>query len=381
MNREQLQEHIGDFDGTLPIEKAWTPPAPWYTTPEVYQLELKSVFTDNWLIAARIDQVDESRRYVCGEIAGERYVVVRGDDGVLRAFYNVCRHHAAAVAEGEGSKRRFVCPYHGWTYGLDGHLINAPELGDVEDFDRDCFGLVPMAVEVWGSLVFVSMAKEPRSLADDLAPLKAELDEMQFESMPFVERREYTMACNWKVYVDNYLDGGYHVAYLHRGLAAQLDLNSYKTRVFDRFSIQSGAGAAPDNNKRRVKAGSDFAERIGDRVLYAWIYPNLMINRYGTIMDTNWVIPVAPNRTKVIFDYYFLSPEKAQTDFVERSIGASDVVQIEDAGICEAVQRGLESRSYKAGRYSPLREGGEYHFHRLLSEELARSVNGGAVSR
>ena len=369
---DRRQHDIERFDGTLPLESASTPPSTWYTDPGIYRLEMQRVLGANWLIAARADKVDEPGTYVCGEIAGERYIVVRGEDKTLRAFYNVCRHHASAVAEGEGTAKRLVCPYHGWTYGLDGSLINAPELGDVAGFDPACSGLTPMAVEIWGPFVFVCMGKTPRNLAADLRSLKGALDATDFESLTFVKRVTYTLQCNWKVYVDNYLDGGYHVAYLHKGLAAQLDLASYGTQVFERYSIQSGGGAdRKASGAGRSESGSDFAERVGGGVLYAWIYPNLMINRYGSIMDTNWVIPLDVNRTKVVFDYYFQETEGAQAgDFIRRSISASDIVQQEDTGICEGVQGGLTSRSYDTGRYSASREMGEYHFHQLLAKDL-----------
>jgi len=371
---DQIRKAVQGFNPTLSLDEAWMPPASWYTQPAMYELEQNTVLGSNWLVAARMDQLDQPRKYVCGEIASERYVIVRGDDDKLRAFHNVCRHHAAAVAEGEGSTKRFMCPYHGWTYGLDGKLINAPELGDARDFDPDCFGLVPMAVEAWGPLVFISLAEQPRSLANDLGQLKGVLDETDFKSLRFVQRQTYTLDCNWKVYVDNYLDGGYHVAYLHRGLASQLDLGSYTTELFERFSIQSGGGKPP-SKQQTATPGIDFAERVGDRVVYAWVYPSLMINRYGNIMDVNWVIPMSHDRTKVIFDYYFLDTEgRDAEDFIKRSIIASDVVQQEDTGICEAVQVGLSSSSYDRGRYSPVREMGEYHFHQLLAADLSTAL-------
>ncbi len=374
MNVDHLRNDLKRFDPTLPIERAWTPPSSWYTDQDFYRLEQQNVFGHNWLIAARIDQVDAPRKFVCGEMAGERYVIVRGEDGELRAFYNVCRHHAAAVVQGEGSAKRLSCPYHGWTYGLDGSLLSAPETDGLEDFSPERFGLVPLAVATCGPFVFVSLGAEQRSLNDDLATLKGELDATHIDSLHFVARRTYSMKCNWKVYVDNYLDGGYHVAYLHRGLASQLDLQSYRTEIFDRFSIQSTAGLGADG-KRDVPEdadGTDFAARIGDRALYAWVYPNLMINRYGPIMDTNWVIPTGPDKTDVIFDYYFADTDgKAAQEFIAKSFAASDVVQQEDVDICEAVQGGLMSRSYDQGRYSAEREMGEYRFHRLLAEDLA----------
>jgi choline monooxygenase len=362
-----VQDEVARFDPAVPLEAAWLPPKSWYTAARFFDLERDTVFKNNWLIAARSDQFAQTGDFVAGAVADEPYVVVRGEDGVLRAFYNVCRHHAAQVAAGTGCADSLVCPYHGWTYALDGRLLRAPELGAVKDFDRAKFGLVPMHVEEWCGLVFISMAESPRPLAGDLTELGARLRDMEIERLRFVARRTYTLACNWKVYVDNYLDGGYHVSYLHKGLAGQLDLDSYRTEIFERYSIQSGAGAA---GKKEGSPGNDFAERIGERVLYAWIYPNLMINRYGPMMDTNWVVPRGHGETEVIFDYYF-TPETADDEaFVSKSLAASDVVQLEDVEICESVQKGLGSSSYDQGRYSVKREMGEHHFHRLLAGDF-----------
>ena len=361
-----LLEEIRRFDPAQSLDAAWLPPSSWYNDPRFYELERDTVFGNQWLIAARTDQLRNVGDYVAGMLAGEPYVVVRGEGGTLNAFFNVCRHHAAQVMNGAGCTESLVCPYHGWTYGLDGRLLRAPELGAVRDFDRAQFGLVPMRVEEWCGIVFISMAKSPPPLTPQLSELATRLRDMQVDRLQFVARRTYTLACNWKVYVDNYLDGGYHVGYLHRGLAAQLDMDSYRTEVFGRYSIQSGAGAGAGTNE----SGADFAERIGDRVLYAWLYPNLMINRYGPMMDTNWVIPHGHDRTEVIFDYYFTPETAGDEAFVEKSLAASDIVQKEDVDICESVQRGLGSSSYDRGRYSVKREHGEFHFHRLLAGDF-----------
>jgi choline monooxygenase len=175
--------------------------------------------------------------------------------------------------------------------------------------------------------------------------------------------------CNWKVYVDNYLDGGYHVAVLHRGLAARLALGSYETRVFERHALQtvraggrSGASAPPPES-------ADFAERLGEGALYAWIHPNLMLNRYGPVLDTNLVLPLGPEHCEVVFDFFFA--EGTGPDFVARSIEASDAIQREDVAICESVQRGLRSSAYERGSYAPRFEAAALHFHRLLHRDLA----------
>jgi choline monooxygenase len=359
MSESWLDQQLDCFDPTLPIEDAWLPPSSWYTEPGIFEVERDTVFKNSWLIAARDDQLESPGDFVAGRVANEPYVVVHGEDEKLRAFCNVCRHQAAQVMISEGSADELVCPYHGWTYGLDGRLVRAPELGGVRDFDRECFGLTPMHVAEWGPFVFVSMAESPRPLIDDLTELYARLHNMNIRGLRFVERRTYTLQCNWKVYVDK-------------------GLSSYRTEVFDRFSIQSGSGAGIDQQPKPAAgdAASDFAERIGHEVLYAWIYPNFMINRYGPMMDTNWVLPRGHDQTEVVFDYYFIESQGGRRALVERSLAASDRVQQEDVDICESVQRGLESSSYDKGRYSARREEGEYHFHRLLAMDLAARRRG-----
>ncbi len=364
-----LEDEIRRFAPQTAIEEAWLPPSSWYTDPRFYDLERATVFRSNWLVAARRDELLGPGAYAAGVMAGEPYVVVRGSDNALRAFYNVCRHHAAQVVGGAGCAEALVCPYHGWTYGLDGRLLRAPELGAARGFDRAQFGLAPMQVSEWGDLAFIALSEPTRRMEDDLAELAARLRDKDDGPLRFVARRKYALACNWKVYVDNYLDGGYHVAHLHRGLARQLDLDTYRTEIFARYSIQSGVGAGATTNAESTPT-TDFAARIGDRVLYAWIYPNLMINRYGPMMDTNWVVPRSHDQTDVIFDYYFTEKAASDAEFVAKSLAASDAVQKEDTGICESVQQGLRSASYDRGRYSALREHGEFHFHHLLAQDF-----------
>lgn len=359
MDAAGLARDLGRFDASLPLEEASTPPSTWYTEPGFYELERETVFRRNWIVAANAHELREPGRFVTGEAAGERFVLARGTDGILRAFANVCRHRATGVASGCGSAERFICPYHGWTYGLDGRLLQAPELGGVKGFDRERSGLHPLACAEWGALVFVALGEPAWELHAGLAELDRRLRESGSFDLRFVERRSYDLGCNWKVFVDNYLDGGYHVPALHPGLASELDLGSYRTELFGRFSIQSSAGA-PE------------AGRIGQRTLYAWIYPNLMINRYGSIMDTNWVLPLGPSATRVVIDFFFaeIEGEKAKS-FIEESIRTSHRIQLEDVAISESVQRGLGSGYFDRGRYSVKRQMGEHHFHGLLAADLA----------
>jgi choline monooxygenase len=356
-----LRTELARFDPSLPIERAWTPPASWYLSPAFLDRERSHVFARSWQAVARADQVQRSGDYVAGCLADHPYVVLRDGRGTLRAFHNACRHHAAQVCEGEGhGMEQLVCPYHGWTYRLDGTLARAPRLGRSEVFDRERFSLRPAAVDASGQLVFVHLGESPPPLGDHLQGLTERLEAMGTSRLRFVERRSYDMRCNWKVYVDNYLDGGYHVSVLHQALAGQLDLGTYSTEIFERVSIQS------------CRSEGD-SERIGEGALYAFVYPNFMVNRYGPVMDTNWVLPLGHDRTRVIFDFYFESVDGPEAqDFIARSIAASDRVQQEDVSICESVQVGLGSPAYDRGIYAPAIETAAHHFHRLLAADLQR---------
>jgi choline monooxygenase len=352
------------FDPKIPIEKASTPPSSWYTDPISLTRERSTVFRRSWQAVGRLESVAAPGDFLSGEMAGEPYVVVRGSEGELRAFYNVCRHHATCVAQGSGNTEQLVCPYHGWTYGLDGRLLKAPRMGGIEAFERDENGLVPMQVATWGPWIFIRQEAGGPELDQLLKPLDGRLamDRLRFEKSV-----SYEIECNWKVFVDNYLDGGYHVSHMHRGLASQLDLDAYRTEITDHVSLQTCDAGEPAESS----TGIDFNERLQGGAIYAFVYPNYMINRYGPIMDTNWVLPLGPHRTLTVFDYFF--DQDVDADFIQSSLAASNQVQLEDIAICESVQRGLASSAYDVGRYAPRVEGAEHHFHSLLAGELQGS--------
>jgi choline monooxygenase len=369
MTVEAFDSELERFDPGIAIEAARTPPSSWYLAPEFLRQERRRVFLRSWQAVGRLDQVAAVGDYFTGVIVNEPYVVLRDSDGNLRAFFNVCRHHATRVAAGEGRVESLVCPYHGWTYGLDGRLRKAPRMAGVRDFDRERFGLRPMTVDSYGPLVFIHPEPDPPPLRDQLRGLDGNLSESDLAGLRFFTRREYRLRCNWKVYIDNYLDGGYHVPVLHRGLASQLAIDGYRTELFERLSIQSCAAAAEPAPDSR----GDFADRIGSRAVYAFLYPNFMLNRYGPILDTNRVVPLSPDETLVVFDYYFRDTEgEPARRFIDRSLAASQTVQEEDIGICEAVQEGLASSAYDRGVYAPRVETAMYHFHRLLAADLRR---------
>lgn len=373
MDLGRLRRIIESYDPLARLEEAWTPPASWYVDPDVFVLERRSVFGASWQFAGRADMVRGPGSYVAGRAGGEPFVIVRDKAGTLRAFYNVCRHHAAIVAQGAGTAEVLTCPYHGWSYHLNGQLCKAPRLGAIAGFERERFGLLPMHLAEWQGFLLVHVGEPERSPDEELAELGTRLAAMDTGKLHFVATRSYDIECNWKVFVDNYLDGGYHVPHAHPELASQIDMSRYRTEVFGRYSIQSCPGKG-DAASREI-GGATLQGRIGGQALYAWIYPNFMINRYGPAMDTNLVVPLGPGRTRVVFDFYFEEPEGAAMEaFVARSLESADQTQREDTGICESVQEGLGSRAYDRGRLAPAWEMGEKHFHGLLAHDLRRGL-------
>jgi choline monooxygenase len=365
--RRALEDILADYDADAPLAEASTIPGSWYTDARVYERERETVFSKSWQMVGRVDQLGEAGAYVTAEVAGEPIVVVRGQDAVLRAFFNVCRHHAAAVmTECAGKADRLRCPYHGWTYGLDGALKSVTELEGVERFDRSTLGLVPVRVAVWQQLVFVCLHAEAPSLEEWLGErLRTEVGELRLGELRFAGRREWTIACNWKVFVDNYLDGGYHVPFLHKGLNSILSFKEYSIDCYDRVCLQSSPITESEQNDAMTAS-----VRKG-RAAYYWLYPNLMLNWYEGYLDTNLVLPLGHDRMKVVFDFYFADVESVEAR--ARNLASMDVstrIQDEDHAICESVQRGLGSRAYKSGRLSVRREAGEHLFHRLLAADL-----------
>jgi choline monooxygenase len=366
-----LKQIIGSYDSEAPLDRASTIPASWYTNKDLYNLELQSVFTNSWHYGVRRDQLTEPGHYVTTEIGEEPIVIVRGPDNKNRAFFNVCRHHAAAVmTELTGQAPQLRCPYHGWTYSLTGELKGTPDFSGVCDFERENNGLVPVQLSEWENWIFVKLGTEQQSLVEFLgSDLVAQIAPLNLGNLHWQERRHYSFACNWKVFVDNYLDGGYHVPHLHKGLDSVLDYSNYMIENGQRYCLQWSP---------IVSQGAEAqtgAVRKGDRALYYWIYPNFMINWYEGVLDTNLVVPRGVDQTEVIFDFYF--PDVASESARERNRASIEVgqrIQDEDVAICKSVQRGLNSRTYNTGRLSVRREAGEHLFHRLLYADLKAAV-------
>ncbi|CAN5881458.1 carnitine monooxygenase subunit YeaW [soil metagenome] len=351
------------------IARAATIPARLYNDPVYLELERERVFAHTWQLVGRCDQLTAHGDFITAQIGNDAIVILRDTDR-LRGFYNVCLHRAGPVAQGCGRRKTLQCRYHGWTYALDGTLINAPEMDGVQNFNTAEMHLVPIQIATWGPLVFANLDGKAPPLLEVLEDIPSRVAPFQCESMRYVMRKEWDIACNWKIYVDNYLEG-YHVPVIHPGLHKELDYDNYKVEPHRYFSIQH----AP----LREMHGGNAAERRYDptktdvpEALYVWLFPNMMLNIYMGQMQTNVVIPIAHDRCKVVFEWYSANPPADPSTDLQwtKLLAFSDEIQDEDVEICEIVQRNLRSRIYDRGRYSALRENGVHHFHSLLHEFL-----------
>lgn len=351
-----------DYNPTSDLARAATMPARWYIDPAVLAAEKQQIFGHTWQAVGHASAVRQAGDFLACEIQDEPVVVVRGEDGVLRAFSNVCRHRASTIADGAGNCSKLRCPYHGWTYALDGRLFAAPEFEGVADWRREDVALPQFCVETWGPFLFVRLAAGGPSLLEFLGDIPQKIRDFgcDLDSLHFHQRRDYHIACNWKVYVDNYLEG-YHVPTAHPGLFRELDYKRYRVDTHRYYSSHF----AP----LRPSAGETGRRyNDGEAALYYWIFPNFMLNIYPDNLSSNIILPDGPERTVTIFEWFF----PPGSDAVSRTLDFSDEIQQEDIRICESVQRGLRSRGYQQGRYSVSRENGVHHFHLLVDEFLSR---------
>jgi choline monooxygenase len=368
------------FEVDPDIAQAWTLPAALYTDASVFAAEKENIFSRTWQVVGRSEQVANPGDYFTTNLVGEPLVFVRGLDGRLRSFYNVCRHRAGPPAEGCGSRKLFRCGYHGWTYGLDGALISATEIEGVEGFRPEDFALVPVQTEEWFNLVFANLDSAAAPLRESLGELPQQAEKFPFATMKLFERRTYEMKCNWKTYVDNYLEG-YHLPSVHPGLNRELDFNAYvvephaqggegrgqagrgQAGYVRQFSPIRGAQPGDATPRRYQGAGEDLTTD------YFWIFPNGMLNCYPDNISLNIVLPLDAERSLAIFEWYL--PEKDHASpAAKASVEFSHQIQIEDVGICEIVQKNLRSRSYSRGRYSVTQEKGVHAFHRMYADAM-----------
>ena len=345
-----------------PVGHATALPARFYTDAAVAALDRQVVFDRGWQLIAHVCQLRGAGDHVIANLAGLPVIAVRGNDGAggpgeVRVLHNVCRHRAGPLATCDGlAAKSLRCRYHGWTYGLDGTLRSAPEMGDVQDFNVADVQLPQLTVRIWQGMVFAAVDAACAPPFDAfVSGIDARLGTTRgLEHYGHHHRIGYDVVCNWKVYVDNYLEG-YHVPHIHPGLNKLLDYRSYLTQTADWYALQF----SPLESKDTLYGDGD--------ALYYWLWPNTMLNILPGRLQTNRVVPMGVNHCRVEFDFYYTPDESGEARARrEADLAFSDEVQLEDLTICQDVQRGLASGSYLPGRLNPLRENAVHHFHELL---------------
>jgi len=348
------------------LEHARSLPARFYVEATMPAFDRRAIFDRGWQLVAHVCQLRDSGDHVIADLAGLPVIAVRDADsegmpGEIRVMHNVCRHRAGPIAQCDGlGAKSLRCRYHGWTYALDGALKSAPEMQAAEDFRVEDIRLPQLRVRVWQGLVFANSHDDASDLEALVVGIDARLGKSRgLEHYGHHQRVGYDVACNWKVYVDNYLEG-YHLPHVHPALNRMLDYRSYVTETRDWHSLQW----SPLESGNTLYGNGD--------ALYYWLWPNTMLNILPGRLQTNRIVPKGVDRCRVEFDFYYAPMQSGMDDCGEArarreaDLQFSDEVQHEDLGICEDVQRGLASGSYEPGRLNPLRENAVHHFHELL---------------
>ena len=346
-----------------------TLPASWYTAETVFRQETRAIFSRYWQYACRVDEVARRGDYLACRAGNVPVVVVRGLDNEITAFVNVCRHRGFPVAGGEGKRETLQCHYHAWTWGLDGGLRAAPGAEGEPCFRNEQFSLAPLAVGLLGPFVFVRPDLQAPGWDETVGGLPQALlaSPSPLATLRFRERRTYDMRANWKIVVENFLEC-YHCAVAHKGFADLIDLKEYTVTPHRYCSTQRGPLKA--SAKARADAACFLKEGGGQEGVYNYLWPNFMVNLYpgGGNASTNIILPVAPDRTLAVYDFYFEEGVQEATAMV----AFIDQVQQEDVVLCESVQRGLSSGFCEQGRLMLQYERGIQHFERLVFEALTR---------
>jgi choline monooxygenase len=324
--------------------------AEWYTNNSVYAAERHSIWREQWVMFAIGDQLREPGSYVADSIAGWPVLVVRDPNGDLRAFLNVCPHRAGVIAwPGVGRLGNLVCRYHGWAFGWDGELKSARDFGEPPCVAEN--SLTPVAVDTWGPLVFVNLDGVAPPLHEALGGLAREVDGQNFTGLIHVGRQDRDLRCNWKTYVDNYLEA-YHVPMLHPSLGADLDIRTYRVTVPEEsYCVHT----------------CDTVDGATNSGRWLFRYPNLAVNVYRGAMNVERIVPLSTTSTRIVYDYFALDPSDGR---LPSMFAMSNVTLDEDLAIVEAVQSNLASGAYRSGSLSPTHEGGLAWFQARIRHDV-----------
>ena len=363
---------LGRFDDDP--ERSWTLPSRLYHDPRVFERETGGIFHRSWIQVAHAEELERPGDYITYTIGGQDVLVVRGTDGTLRAFYNVCQHRGHDLLKGSGNVKRIVCPYHAWTYRLDGRLQGAPYAEHSTHFDLSRICLSAVRVEEFCRFVFVNLDRDARPVSESYPGLADEVRRYtaNIKRLTHAHRCAFDIAANWKVVVENYLEC-YHCYKVHPSLSHDFDMEDYGYVLNGNYTSVYGyqrEGTRPSS--------FDFSGASQSVQCNWWIWPYLMWEQFpgrGSIMVYNHV-PLGPERTLQVVDFYF--EDKRGTDYERGQIAyVEKTLRLEDKAICEGVQRGLRSHGYSQGKFivDPNRRAGwsehaVHHFQRLYKRAM-----------
>ena len=341
---------------TAPLNTASSMPAGFYTSPDLFEKELEHIHLKRWIFLCRGDMLFNPGDYRSFETVGGPVLVVRGTDGDLRAYANYCRHRGSILANGEGTSRRFICPYHAWSYALDGALVTCPDMEQAIDFDRSDSGLVPIRMESWAGFVFITFNDDADSLLAHLGDLPNRMVSHRLDQMRCTWRVAIMNECNWKLILENAMES-YHTGILHRDTVGRQESRTLTTlgewrciQVISGRSIATLPGTPPPFPKIE---GLDDDARMG--TYFTVIHPTV---QFAVAQDCMWwlsVTPLAVDRTLLEVGGCFPQELVTEPGFDEKAAPYYERwerVAIEDVGILAHQQRALKSAKYLPGRLS-----------------------------
>lgn len=345
------------------IRKAHTLPSSYYTDPNVFS-EIKLRFRKYWHFAAHKKQLLENSAIELKhleKLIGEPVILTADEES--RCISNVCTHRGMLVVDGHCSKSVLQCPYHGRTFSLDGSMRSMPEFEEVEDFPTNKDDLRNFPILTWKGLIFSGV--EPAGIPSSLNEMEKRVGWMPIETFDYdiTRNRSYEINANWALYVDNYLEG-LHIPFVHKDLNRALDYDNYQTELFEGGVLQIGIASDGEATFDIPEGSPDFGLDVA--AYYYWIFPGLMLNFYPWGLSVNIVVPLTVDRTQIIYRGFVWDKGMLRGG----AGGDLDKVESEDQDIVEATQRGVSSTSYNRGRYSPKKESGVHHFHRILTKHL-----------
>jgi Rieske 2Fe-2S family protein len=342
---------------------AKTLPQRYFVSPEIFEKEQNVLFSARWVLVGHQSQIAKAGDYFVQEVAGESLIVVRDKGGEVRGFYNVCRHRGTRLCEDQvGHSSKIQCPYHAWTYGLDGKLIGVPNMDEesVPGFDKAEYSLHAVGLALWEGFIFVNLAKKPTPLEEVFAPLAGKFSHWNLPKLRAVKRIEYDVRANWKLIFENYSEC-YHCPGVHPTLSK---LTPYDSAENDLCEGPLLGGFMPiTRGKSLTMTGNACALPVGDikgedhaRVFYYSIFPNMLLSMHPDYVMVHQIWPQSPERTLILCDWFFHPDAAGVTDpgyNPNDAIEFWDMTNKQDWHVCELSQQGIASRAYQPGPYSP----------------------------